>query len=155
MGEVMRKRANPEAVAATRLRLREVFKEVRRKGLIARMNFSCCSSCAGYAISRAFGEAAANGKRLPAGAVFWHQQDNDHFIERGELYLAFGQISHSENGRPDLESSMDTAQVGAVLASALERHGVQFRWDGSPDSRIMVVATLQTVEAAEAMAGLS
>ena len=64
--------------------LREAFKELRKHGYTARMNFQCCQSCALYELS----EAGKNGK-----AVFWGNQDNRSFDRwgnlRGGMYLSW------------------------------------------------------------------
>jgi hypothetical protein len=64
--------------------LREAFKELRKHGYTARMNFSCCQSCAWYELSKA-------GK--DEKVVFWHNQDNQSFDRWGNLrcglYLAW------------------------------------------------------------------
>lgn len=50
--------------------VREAFAELRRQGYTAKMNFSCCSSCAWYELS----EAGKADK-----AVFFNRQSNDAF----------------------------------------------------------------------------
>ena len=84
------------------------FKDLRRKGYFARMNFLCCQSCGWAAVPN----SAAN-------AVFYHAQDHERFKEGEDLYLAW----------------MGNAYE---IIGILHRRGLICEWDGTTGHRILV-----------------
>lgn len=107
----------------TRAALVEAFKELRKENLVARMNFSCCMSCASYELGQMV------EKKDAAGAVYWHRQDNDGFKECGELHLRYFSASGTE---------AECAEIGRKVQTALGRHKIPSVWDGSPHHTIQV-----------------
>lgn len=61
-------------MTTTREKLAAAFKQIRKEGGIARMNFMCCSSCAWYELAEKYGEDETRTM------VFWNQQSDDSFV---------------------------------------------------------------------------
>lgn len=113
-------------------KLRTAFAILRKNGYIARMNFLCCQSCAGYALSEKAHELAERGKEIK-GVVFYHKQDEENLQRSGECFLAFGDITHD-----DKKYGLSTKQVGKIASIILEEVGLQVDWDGTENTRIKV-----------------
>lgn len=115
------------------------FKILRKRGYIARANYYCCSSCAGYAIGQRVSDMAAEKAAKVKGCVFWNQQDERGIEDDGTLYLAFGNIGSSTHG----DIGLPTVEVGREVVSLLEQRGLFVKWDGTASSRILVDLTRQ------------
>ena len=92
-----------------RYKIRKAFRELRKNGYFARMNFWCCQSCA--------------WSMVPDGndnAVFFHQQDNETLERSNNCYLAW-------------------AGDGDYIVSVLKEHDISVDWDGSPNTRIHII----------------
>lgn len=134
-------------VAENKEKLNKVFKLLRKNFLIARQDFRCCQSCAGYEIATDVEKMLDNGKRVD-GWVFYHHQDTEGALETrngrpsGELYLAYssGSTNKYEN------NGIETVAVGKIVAIALTEVGVPFEWDGNSDSRILVKLNEKVVQ---------
>ncbi|GGV41311.1 hypothetical protein GCM10010495_68570 [Kitasatospora herbaricolor] len=103
-------------------RLVEAFDSLEADGIVAAMDFTCCSSC-GYA--EIGGEADEDSR----GFVFFHEQDTERAVAGGGLTLRYGGFRHSEE---------ETAEVGRDVVAALAEAGLNARWTGSPDETITV-----------------
>ncbi len=94
-------------------RIRDAFKDLRKLGYFARMNFWCCQTCAWYAVPEDKAEKV----------VFFHHQDADSFDKIGnlerEMYLAW-------SGDPQ------------VIIDTLNNHDLIATHDGNEYTRIMV-----------------
>ncbi len=126
-----------ESVAGNRSVLLQAFEDLRKQGLIARANFRCCQSCAGYEISEKVSKMSKEEAGKVKGCVYWHQQDEDNLKERGSLYLAYGNLETTGNGTVGLP----TVEVGKMVVETLKRYGLSVEWDGSEGSRIQVDLT--------------
>ncbi|MCA1800129.1 MAG: hypothetical protein LC650_02400, partial [Actinobacteria bacterium] len=86
------------------------FKNLRKAGAVARMNYQCCSSCGWAALEIDY----PNFNDDTDTAVFYHRQDADSFNKRGHLetylYLAF----HGE---------------GEMIVQALGNEGLTTEWN--------------------------
>lgn len=104
------------------------FAELNARGIFARENYLCCSSCACAAIP----EDAA--KELPNahGYCFYHLQDDDNRRDGESFYLGFGTIDPNE-------PNSAAVAVGYEIISVLNKHGVQTEWLGDADIRIHVI----------------
>src|SRR5574343_700276 len=120
-----------QAIADMKVRLNRAFAAMRAMGLIARQNFECCGSCAGYAITEDAVIRVSKGKKVN-GAVYYHNQANERFLEGGELNIGYGQLDSTEKGPIGLEAE----KVGALVMAALEAAGLEPYWDGNPNSTI-------------------
>lgn len=106
--------------AEARARLKVAFEILNRKGIKTEANFMCCQSC---------GSAAMVLTKEDRGGVFWHDQDDEHFHEHGELRFAF----FTEDGEGAL-------QIGKDLVEALTTVGFDVEWSGSSDQRPAIKA---------------
>lgn len=142
--------------------IRGAFKDLRKQGVWARMNFKDCNSCAGAAMPE-------NTKKT--GYVFYHSQSGaafncDRFTKCNDyherdfpsdklhraLYLSWWPPQNSEDdprynedyiGPPGIEK-----EFGRRVVDTLERHGLTTHWGGSLDDTIQVEpAPLKSKEA--------
>lgn len=130
-------------------RLSAAFADLAANGFVARMNFTCCSTCG-------HGEIADERTAGEHSYVFFHQQDSERLCEpEASLYLAFGFFdSHPKFDTQPLEryksgdksvgpaltqlsNDLDTA-VGGVVVDALKRNGLDVSWSGSGVERPLV-----------------
>jgi hypothetical protein len=118
-------------------RIRITFEYLRKKGLLARMNFLCCQNCAGYAMTEIAVKMVDKGKKV-LGSVYWHNQDEEQFQKDGTLYLAYGNLESTKNGTIGLS----TVEVGYMVYAELRKQGLIVAWDGDPDQRMMVCSSL-------------
>ncbi len=96
-------------------------------GIVARQNFTDCQTCGHYEIQ---GELQARQKQRPVvGYTFYHEQDTEHLVDDGTLYLAFGAV---EAGEP---AELAVAQR---VVTVLREAGLTVTWNGSTKTRILV-----------------
>jgi hypothetical protein len=110
----------------------DTFTQLRKLGIIARSNFSCCQNCGCSEISLSFYDFSPAKKEKTKGYVFWHHQDEDHFKDNGKLYLSYGQMT--ENGK----TFGNALEVGKLIVEHLEKQGLKVEWNGNTDTRILV-----------------
>ena len=112
------------------VRLDNAFKQMRKSGLLARQNFSCCQTCGCYELA----EKAKKMEKKPKGYVFYHRQDGAQIrkeYERGETpstYLAFGAYG-----------DFTKEQVADLVIACLTANGMTVEWKGDPGTRIKVI----------------
>ena len=92
------------------------FKELRKMGWFARMNFWCCQSCGCSAIPD-----EAKDK-----FVFYHKQDAEAIRSNGNIMGMGIHLTHGEGG--------DANEICAVL----RKNGLDVEWNGDMGKRIMV-----------------
>ena len=107
-----------------RIALKKAFKNLRKEGVIARMNFSCCGSCGGYYMSE---KMVLDEKKI--GYVFYHNQEHKNLPYAGYVYLNFG-------GRTDGTSVV----IGKLIVRHIKAVGLKVRWSGSAAQSIKVSA---------------
>lgn len=140
-------RDNEDKLKEVRGLVLKAFKDLRKQGLVARANYSCCSSCAGDTIASELDDKIAKGlseRNFPLGCVYWHQQDDEHYFEDGKLHLRYGQIECENSKRSTALSSKD---VGGLVLEALRSQGLIVDWDGNEDATIVVVGMPEAVAA--------
>lgn len=115
-----------ERVSVTKSLIKQAFTTLRKNGFIARMNFMCCSNCAGYSLA---GMAEKKGVEK---LVFWHHQDEDHFQRSGRLALRYG--------KPNDGDDEITKKIGQEIVDVLKSVGVEVEWAGDPNEVIYVLA---------------
>ena len=130
----------------TKYKLNAAFNNLRKQGFIARQNFSCCSSCAGYELASYVKELSPAKQAKVKGAITYTRQDGQDAFEdrsrrwpyhnRGPRTLLIGYGPIGVHGVGDF--GLPTAEVGQALKAALEAEGLQVDWDGDPDKRIAV-----------------
>ena len=116
--------------------LGDAFKILRSEGFVARQNFLCCQSCAGYALATRIGEMKEEKRAKVKGVVYYHNQDNTNLKERGSVYLAYGPVDTAEHG----EIGLSGVEVGNAVVKALQAVGLDYEWNGSDAERIFVKA---------------
>lgn len=110
----------------------EAFKRMRKHGIIARQNFSCCTGCACSELATLLD---ARPKKI--GGVFYHRQDNAAFENFKDLYLGFGCNAHQHKDDPAGESEA-TIKVGQLAVACLKECFLDVVWDGTSTTKIMV-----------------
>jgi hypothetical protein len=133
-------------------RVTSAFAELEAAGIVARMNFACCSNC-GHS------EIRDEARGTEIGYVFFHQQDAEHLADPDAvLYLAYGFLpSHpaidqdafakalegDEQVRAALAPALDDleTQIGGQVVAALERQGLSVEWDGDRSTRPAIRVT--------------
>lgn len=131
----MRGRMKHKGTGQARNIMAQVFKALRKRGYLARMNFSCCSSCAGYDLATRASEMTDKGKDI-AGCAFWHKQDEAYYWETGQLALRYGHLGtakHGDLGKPTKEQGEEIVALIAECSKSIE-----VDWDGNPASVIYV-----------------
>lgn len=121
-------------------RMTEVFKSLRKSGIVALANFSCCLGCGCAELANRFEKYRAKGIEK-VGSVFYHRQDASVLREYGTVMLAF-------SGAPDAAgevSDEDTVKVGEMIVEALRSAGLNVEWGGSPHTRIEVDLRLRPI----------
>ena len=121
------------------------FRDLRKAGFIAKQNFSCCGSCAGYEIAAQVKEMSEAKRARVQGTVFYTKQDAARMRDSGrgwsyrpgsnKLFLAYGPVSVHEVG----EFGVPVTESGYLIKAALEKQGLQVEWDGDPVKKIGVV----------------
>lgn len=114
-------------------RLTEAFKILRSQGVIARKNYMCCQSCAGYGIAEYVSKMPDKKRLNVKGSVFYHAQDASRLRQSGAVYLAFGCLETEKHGTVGLP----TVEVGKMVVEALTKVGLAYEWDGTEDTRIV------------------
>lgn len=113
--------------------LSDIFKSLRRQGLIARQNYLCCTSCAGCAIAND-AEKLIDAGKSPVGAVFFHRQNATSYGDTGKLIIHYGRVDTVKHG----PVGIDSVKVGEMVATAFRESGWSVKWDGSPNTCIEV-----------------
>ncbi|AZG48510.1 DUF6891 domain-containing protein [Gordonia insulae] len=135
-------------------RLRAAFDELDADGVLARMNFSCCTRCATQAI---------DGERTPEpdrddwykfrewAYVYFHEQDAERLAdEDAVLYLGYSAFRPHPTLPDSLLDAMSEGDVDAEhtayertetllaeqIVGVLNRHGLDVAWSGSRHDRI-------------------
>ena len=129
-----------ENVDGNRKLLVEAFADLRKQGLIARVNFMCCQGCAGYAIADSVSKMPKEKAAKVKGCVFWHHQDEEDIRERGSLYLAYGDLNTTVHGKVGLM----TEEIGKMVVETLKKWGLKVEWNGDGGERISVDLTQPT-----------
>ncbi|KAJ0423522.1 hypothetical protein BJY00DRAFT_310178 [Aspergillus carlsbadensis] len=106
-------------------RIAKAFSSLERNhGILARMNFTCCTTCG-------IDEVSEDRDDDTCGYVFFHEQDMEGVaMNGGELSLVFGSFTRSER---------KNCAVGEVIVRSLRRAGVRVEWEGDAGKRIRVL----------------
>jgi hypothetical protein len=109
-----------QALYDDRQQLAAAFRELRKNGWWARMNYMCCQSCA----------TAMTDDDKPY--IGFHNQDNDGIEWYGYTYLF--------HGPPEGTGMREEAQaLSNEAVTVLKSHGLSVEWDGDMGSRIKVL----------------
>ena len=109
-------------------RLNEAFREMRKRGIMAKQDFTCCMTCGNSEIERFI-------RKKDHGYCFYHAQDKDRMFSKermfvaNELYLCYGGATSRDDPEP----------VGRQVCEILRSHAFEVEWDGSEETRIRVI----------------
>lgn len=120
----------PNEITPVRAAVGNAFAALRKKGFIARANFSCCMTCAVHELT----EMAHIRKK--DRAVYYHRQDAESFREGFPLHIRFFYLP------PESDAADSTAQekaVGEQVAAALRNQHLRIEWDGNPNRTIQII----------------
>lgn len=117
-------------------KLNVAFSLMRKAGLVARQNFSCCSNCAGYELATDIVAMPDKKRAKVKGVCFYHRQNAERLFRGKDLYLGYGPVDSTEHGQIGLEA----VQVGHLVTSCLTQAGLAWEWDGSASQCILVRA---------------
>ena len=112
-------------------RLDIAFYELRKKGFLAKINFSCCQTCGVSALYKEAKELIDQGKSVK-GYVFYHHQDQEELVETGHVYLAHGNFIELD------PSALSSLKVAKAVCQALKKAGLLYKWKNSESWRILV-----------------
>lgn len=111
----------------------DVFPELRKHKILARMNFECCSSCASYALCEDMKRInTQENYRKIIGAVFYNRQDEDHLKRTGIVHLKYMAVDDDIND--------NAIEIGTLIKTISEKFKLKITWDGSPHKAITVSA---------------
>ena len=116
----------------SKTKLNAAFANLRKQGFIARQNFACCGSCAGYEISTYVKDLKPARQAKVKGAITYNRQDGQAAF--GRLYIGFGPVGVHGVG----DFGLPAEEVGKALVEALTAQGLQVEWNGNPDERVKV-----------------
>ncbi len=113
-------------------RLDRAFTLLESQGVIALHRAGYTQSDGHEEVDEAYNEAG--GKRSEyKGYCFYTEQDQEATLNRGDLYIAFGELSGDKPRG---------VKIGQKLRAALEREGFVVDWDGSFERRLIVKSFL-------------
>jgi hypothetical protein len=130
--ETAKQHASVTRVSDHLLSLKKIFDELSAEGYITLHK-------AGYTSSDAYeviDDVMAETKFKPYGYLLYNEQDLNWCLDSGELTLSFGAFRDTEQTQ---SSGMNKAETGAYFKSKLEAEGFTVDWDGSPDTKIMIL----------------
>jgi hypothetical protein len=114
-------------------RIKTAFKHLRKVGVVARMNYTCCQSCGWAQLESDYPDMKDDDT-----VVFYHSQDNEAFDKKGNLLVT----SYWDGG----ELKEHTHKLclrwngdGALIRGALQSQGLLVEWNESPNQAIQVV----------------
>ncbi len=111
-----------QKVKEIKLKIASAFRVVRKKGILARSNFMCCSGCAGSELS-----IMAHKKSGSIGYVFYHSQDNERLLKSGKVHIGFSSSGH-----------VPTLRIAERLIVALQDAGLSTSWNHMESSKVEV-----------------
>lgn len=117
-------------------KLNAAFALMRKAGLVARQNFSCCGSCAGYSIATNVTKMPAKKRAKIKGVCTYNRQDAERMEDGRDLYLGFGSVGTQAYG----DIGLPTVQVGQLVVLCLAQAGLAYEWNGEASQRILVTA---------------
>ena len=104
--------------------LDRAFAELEQSGIVARQDFTCCTTCGLAEIGDDVDDFNTRD-----GFVFYHGQDTERAVEGGGVYLSYGVFGGDETG---------SLAIGNRAVEALKTAGLQPDWDGSFQKKIYV-----------------
>jgi hypothetical protein len=109
-------------------RLDVAFAALTTAGIVARQDFTCCSTCGVAEIGDEIATEVAAG-RVVRGYTFFHQQGTESAVEGHGLMLTYGALDETEAA---------AVKIGEEIVAVLETHGFKCDWDGKIEKCIGV-----------------
>lgn len=119
-------------------KLNAAFRALRKLGLIARQNFSCCRGCAESEIATKLGKQIDAGKIDHAqvkGGVFYSRDEAERRDNGWAFNISFWPIDVTGHG--DVGGTRE--EIGGVVVDTLLRFGIKTEWNGDGYELILVV----------------
>jgi len=140
-------------------RVARAFAALNESGMIARMNFACCSTCGTSEIDderTALPEPGEGYRYREEQYVFFHEQDSDRLVdEPAELLLTYSAWRAARDTDPQLLAAARRGdrgaeqrireetdrKVGERVSAALAAEGLAVTWNGDPAEKISARVT--------------
>jgi hypothetical protein len=122
-----------EDVAIVKEKITIAFKNLRRAGFLARQNYKCCQSCAGYALATEIENMPPEKRRAVRGVVYYHNQDNANLKRSGSVMLAYDNA-----GTEKYPDATPREEIGRIISEMMKDAGLAVDWDGKGCTRIEV-----------------
>ena len=106
-----------------------VFRNLRKQNILARANFSCCGSCAGYDL------ATQATKKNAKGWVTWNRQSEESIFDNGTVYVAYTGADACSVPPP---AAVDTLTIAQAFIAELQKAGLRYEWDGTTERKILI-----------------
>jgi len=129
-----------------REKIKDVFKALRKKQIIARMDHLCCSSCAGYSLATKLDEMPEAKAKKKIGFAYWHGQDEESYQKYGTLTIRYGGIDTRRYPDRDKETGIDSKKIGEMIVAEFLAAGVPVKWNGDPNKCIFVGDSQELVD---------
>lgn len=114
-------------------KLNAAFKLMRKAGILARQNFTCCGSCGNAEMSMMLAKMPEKRSAKIKGVCFYHSQGNSRMNKGGDLYLQY-------SSKVDDDLDLGTVQIGHLVVSCLKEAGLGVEWNGKASETILVKA---------------
>ena len=121
-------------VKQIKAKIRIAFQALRNTGILARMNFSCCSTCAHFEMDHDATAMAAEGKPV-TGYAFYHEQAETRLKEKGDVHIGYNYCGPADQ---EPESTRRAEVIGSQVLAALTVAGLNCEWSGDAGTRILV-----------------
>jgi hypothetical protein len=122
-GQRQKMRNHPDYIPVKNIIRYKVFPILRKLGFVARMNFSCCASCASYELAQVAKE------RNKTKIVFYHMQADESFKRSGKVCLYYFSMLDNESRK---------REVGIEISNIARQCGLNVTWDGNENTAIVV-----------------
>lgn len=119
-----------------REKLTKAFKLLRKEGLIAKQNFSCCGSCATSEIGEQAKIKAKKVGKFPKGYVQYNRQSTEGIEIFGSVHISYGAF-YSRNDIKRTECFTDI-EIGELIVAKMKEVGLKTEWNGDADKCVKV-----------------
>ncbi len=109
-------------------RLDAAFAALQASGIVARQNFTCCTSCGAAEIGAEI-EAEKKKGLAVRGYTFFHMQDTEAAVAGRGVCLAYGAVEEGEQA---------TLGIAREIVRALETQALEPTWDGTSYQKVCV-----------------
>lgn len=112
-------------------RLTAVFDELAAAGYVCLHHPSSTFTSSSYEARPAW-ERLGGKESGKIGALFYHTQDIDRAVDRGEMSIGYYSFADDDENRSE------DAKVAAAAVRMFLKHGIAATWDGDPNHRIQL-----------------